>query len=102
MPDEGAACKSALEPGNVQSILQEMPEMLLKYENFALSRYIESSEDCASCPTPGCEYVGIRDTHAGASADAGATAGHNAGRFDCPLCKKTFCLEVSNTLPLSS
>lgn len=55
------------------------PALIEKYENFVLNYYQGKSKGIVcNCPTPGCNYMFINDTH--------------ETIFNCPMCENKYCL----------
>lgn len=52
-------CSEAMHPSNIETLLNEHPEIISKYEDFMVRRYLLSDPDSRWCPAPDCSYAVI-------------------------------------------
>jgi len=72
-------CKKEINFGDIMNSLQKRPELQQDYYRHSLKFCLDSNPDeYLNCPTPDCDYAFLFDP-------AGP-------RFDCPKCKKSYCV----------
>ncbi|VDN34181.1 unnamed protein product [Gongylonema pulchrum] len=52
-------CTELMHPSDIYSLMANCPEMLEKYETFALRRALMMDPDTRWCPAPDCTFVSI-------------------------------------------
>jgi len=73
------ACRKEISFGDIMNSLQKRSELQQDYYQHSLKFCLESNpEEFLNCPTPDCDYAFLFDP-------AGP-------RFDCPKCKKSYCV----------
>ena len=70
-------CSESMHPSDIQAVLQSLPSIMAKYEDFMVRRVLLSDPDSRWCPAPNCSYAVIA-----------------SGCASCPLirCERPGCL----------
>ena len=78
-------CKIEIHPNVIYDSLysNNLNDFVKKYEKFSMDLYVMNHKDeYFCCPTPLCNYVVCHDK--------------NAIKFNCPMCKKSYCMLCKN------
>lgn len=71
-------CGKEISDKDVKDTILDQPELLKKYENYALEFVLNSNKDYLRCPTPDCTYAFCMS--------------FEDPQMTCPICTKSYCM----------